>query len=645
MKTSIPRFRTLLVVLALLTALLLASLPVATARQDGSRGLSLNQQTPAAGHYHALVIGNNNYEHVRHLQTAESDAREVERVLRESYGFQTRLLINATRSQIIGALAAYRRELGPDANLLIYYAGHGYNDRDADKAYWLPVDASGEDPADWISADDITTAIRVIPARHVLVVSDSCYSGTLTRELNLSPSAPAAREQFLQKMMAGRSRTLMASGGNEPVADSGGGGHSVFASALLRGLQEMDKGRFTATELFSNYIVESVAGRAEQTPEYEPIRNSGHESGDFVFVKIKTPDGKTVEVTVKTPSAPTVDPAAFELSYWNSIQNSTDAEDFKDYLSKYPTGQFASIARRRVAALTSAAKPAPVTPSGGGAASTTGAARPAGRAQQMQNSAGVEFMWIPAGSFMMGSSDADVQRAYEQAQREYGSNAKLEWFTPEKPAHRVTIAEGFYMGKYEVTQAQWQKVMGTNPSNFKGCDNCPVEQVSWDDAQAFINRLNAQNDGYTYRLPSEAEWEYACRAGTTGDYAGDLDSMGWYYNNSGDAPLSGQWDPNKLKANNNRTHAVGSKQPNAFGLFDMHGNVWEWCEDWYHDSYAGAPTDGSAWLSGGEQKYRVLRGGSWSYDALNLRSAYRDRLTPDGRSDNIGLRVVAVSRQ
>jgi formylglycine-generating enzyme required for sulfatase activity len=127
----------------------------------------------------------------------------------------------------------------------------------------------------------------------------------------------------------------------------------------------------------------------------------------------------------------------------------------------------------------------------------------AGKPQSVKNSIGMEFVWVPPGSFMMGSERED----------------------DEKPVHRVTINQGFYMGKYEVMQAQWQKVMGNNPSKFKGCDNCPVENVSWDDAQKFINGLNAQDDGYIYRLPSEAEWEYACRAGTAGDYAGDLDAM------------------------------------------------------------------------------------------------------------------------
>lgn len=269
-------------------------------------------------------------------------------MLRESYGFQTKLLLNATRSQIMSELYTYRRVLGTDANLLIYYAGHGYNDKEADKAYWLPVDATGDDNSNWIIADEITTGIRVIPARHVLVIADSCYSGTLTRGLNLASPPPAEREQFLQKMAAGHSRTLMASGGDEPVADNGGGGHSIFAAALLNGLQKMEKTQFTAAELFSNYVIESVAGRAEQTPVYDPLRNSGHESGDFVFVRVKI-DGKSVEVTVSTPPGAKVDPAQQELAFWSSIENSTDAEDFRDYLSKYPKGLYAGIAQRRIA--------------------------------------------------------------------------------------------------------------------------------------------------------------------------------------------------------------------------------------------------------------------------------------------------------
>jgi formylglycine-generating enzyme required for sulfatase activity/serine/threonine protein kinase len=234
---------------------------------------------------------------------------------------------------------------------------------------------------------------------------------------------------------------------------------------------------------------------------------------------------------------------------------------------------------------------------------TSGASQSQPGASAVKNGIGMEMVLVPAGSFKMGSTNGQES---------------------EKPVHDVTLNQSFYMGKYEVTQAQWQAVMGSNLSNFKG-DNLPVEQVSWDDAIAFIVRLNAQKDGYSYRLPTEAEWEYACRAGTTGDFAGDLDAMAWYDKNS-----------------DNKTHDVGTKLPNAFGLFDMHGNVWEWCQDWYHDSYSGAPGDGNAWLSGGEQKYRVLRGGSWYVSAHASRSAYRGWVTPDYRSYDYGFRVVAV---
>jgi len=180
-----------------------------------------------------------------------------------------------------------------------------------------------------------------------------------------------------------------------------------------------------------------------------------------------------------------------------------------------------------------------------------------------------------------------------------------------------------------VTQAQWQAVMGSNPSSFKDCGgNCPVEQVSWDDTQKFIQRLNGMNDGYTYRLPTEAEWEYACRAGTTGDYAGDLKTMAWYGGKFGSKP-----------------HPVGTKLANAFGLFDMHGNVWEWCQDWYSPNYyANSPSANPAGPSSGQR--RVIRGGSLENNAADVRSATRLHWLPDIPTGfvDIGFRVVATAR-
>jgi formylglycine-generating enzyme required for sulfatase activity len=204
-----------------------------------------------------------------------------------------------------------------------------------------------------------------------------------------------------------------------------------------------------------------------------------------------------------------------------------------------------------------------------------------------------------------------------------GSNVNI--YASARPIHRVAIRKGFYMGQFEVTQAQWQQVMNNNPSIRKDCESCPVEGVSWEDVQEFIRRLNAHTDGYMYRLPSEAEWEYAARAGVIGDNIIDLDASAWYDNNSG-----------------YRTHPVGSKESNKFGLNDMIGNVYEWCQDWYHDTYEGAPTDGSAWLSGGEQTKRVLRGGGCASNrGGTAHFAWRQPESPTERSSVCGFRLVA----
>lgn len=235
----------------------------------------------------------------------------------------------------------------------------------------------------------------------------------------------------------------------------------------------------------------------------------------------------------------------------------------------------------------------------------------------------LEMVLIPAGNFMMGSPASEKNRG-----------------TDESPQHRVTIGYEFYMGKFEVTQAQWQAVMGSNPSYFKNCDNCPVESVSWNDAQDFIGKLNARNDGFTYRLPSEAEWEYACRAGTTTAFSFGDSLSSSQANFNGNYPYGGA-SKGEYKA---KTTPVGSYQPNAFGLYDMHGNVWEWVEDIYQDNYNGLPTDGSANVSRRDSSLRVLRGGSWSLYGNNLRSANRSRLAPGGRDVSSGFRVVARSR-
>ena len=226
--------------------------------------------------------------------------------------------------------------------------------------------------------------------------------------------------------------------------------------------------------------------------------------------------------------------------------------------------------------------------------------------EQLPGGLKLAMVELPGGEFMMGSPDSDPDAS-------------------EKPQHQVQV-NSFAIGKYPVTQAQYEAVMGTNPSHFKNNPQNPVEMVSWDDAQAFCQKLS-QITGKTYRLPTEAEWEYACRGGTTtrfyfGDDANQLGDYAWYDGNS-----------------QQTTHPVGQKKPNAWGLYDMSGNVWEWCEDNWHDNYKNAPKDGSAWLI--KDNYsQILRGGSWSVNPDSCRSADRGNNYRRGPYFNGGFRVV-----
>ena len=218
------------------------------------------------------------------------------------------------------------------------------------------------------------------------------------------------------------------------------------------------------------------------------------------------------------------------------------------------------------------------------------------------------FRWCPPGEFMMGSPTDEPGRHNDETQ------------------HKVKITKGFWLLETEVTQAMWQSVMGENPSRFKG-DRNPVEKVSWNDCQEFCKKLS-QKLGQRVQLPTEAQWEYACRAGTTGDYAGTLDEMAWY---------DEDWDTGS-------THPVAQKKPNAWGLYDMHGNVWEWCSDYYDEKYYDrSPT--SAPENTSPSPLRVIRGGSWDYIAGCCQSAYRGRSTLDYRNDLLGLRVLLVPGQ
>lgn len=219
---------------------------------------------------------------------------------------------------------------------------------------------------------------------------------------------------------------------------------------------------------------------------------------------------------------------------------------------------------------------------------------------------GMKFVSIEGGCYQMGSNNGD---------------------SDEKPVHQVCV-DGYYIGQYEVTQGQWQQIMGNNPSSFKNGSNYPVEKVSWNDVQSFIQKLNSKTTTGSYRLPTEAEWEYAASGGQNHTYAGSntIGKVAWYTANSGSS-----------------THAVGQKQANRFGLYDMSGNVWEWCNDWFgKEYYKNSSRNNPQGPSSGSN--RVLRGGSWVITPPSARAANRNSYWPDFRNFNLGFRLVFSPR-
>jgi formylglycine-generating enzyme required for sulfatase activity len=230
---------------------------------------------------------------------------------------------------------------------------------------------------------------------------------------------------------------------------------------------------------------------------------------------------------------------------------------------------------------------------------------------EITNSLGMQFVRIAPGTFQMGSTASGAGE-------------------DQQPVHPVEITQSFYLGKYEVTQSQWEAVMGNNPSPHKG-DNQPVVRVSWVDVQVFIRKLNARERGSAYRLPTEAEWEYATRSGLQtaygfGDSSHQLNQYAWYGGNSAGQP-----------------HSVGQLKANSWGLYDLHGNVWEWSQDWYGETYyPSSPHRNPQGPSSGS--HRVVRGGSWSSGSGNCRSASRGHWPPDFRSDYVGFRLLRTAQ-
>jgi formylglycine-generating enzyme required for sulfatase activity len=367
---------------------------------------------------------------------------------------------------------------------------------------------------------------------------------------------------------------------------------SNFAQKLLEGLRAANAtdGFLTSKQLFANYVE-----GATPTPRAGTF-GSDEPSSAFLLYDQNAP--------LKTESTPKETPT--DLSDWNAAKATNTIEGYEAYLKKHPSGDFAEAATGKITALRAATpNTKPVMPN------TT-------QTPENGSVADSEMVFVKGGTFTMGCTS------------EQGSDCESD----EKPYHQVTLSD-FYIGKYEVTQAEWRKVMGSDPPELynKGCDQCPVEKVSWNDIQEFLKKLNTTLPAgqKPYRLPTEAEWEYAARGGSISKgykYAGgnNIEEVAWYLSNY---QVSNTYGAQKT------TRPVGAKASNELGLFDMSGNVYEWCSDWYGDYPSTAQSNPTGPTSG---SYRVIRGGSWDGDPQFCRVAHRSSVTPDSR-DGVGFRL------
>lgn len=641
-----------------------------------------------------FVIGIDTYIEWPRLNTAVNDARSVKDVLLSLYHFNKDHLIElydeqATRRNILGKLVYLAKNVRDDDSLVIYYAGHGNLDPITKSGSWIPVESSTNNVSAWISNHDIKNYLRVdaIKAKHILLISDSCFSGDFFR--GHRGKLPEVTDKVIKKAYELTSRQAISSGGLEPVSDEGFGNNSVFSHFLVKALKKNQKPFLIPSDLFPG-IKAGVAENAEQFPRFGSLKDTGGQQGGelVLFLKqdarLQTLSAQALSKQAEFERLKQMEAAAAEAKQKEAAEiarrekelaaldskiegmrkrlgtASIQADDGLDAMlamvkeKEKQQKRIEELKKQRIAEeekrraeidrlktekrnkiLAQLEKDIHKyheivsSPFGKGMKATAWQSLiskyPYARATDLKigdikglrfkvgyggivNSIGMKFVKVPPGTFMMGSPSNEPGRGNDEKR------------------HRVTLTKGFYMQTTEVTQGQWKAVMGSNPSKFKNCgDDCPVEKVSWNDVRKFIRKLNQREGGNKYRLPTEAEWEYAARAGSTGKFCfsgdnGNLRKYAWYDRNSG-----------------GKTHPVAQKQPNAWGLYDMHGNVYEWCQDWYGD-YPSASVTNPTGPSGGS--YRVVRGGSWDFYARLCRSAYRYSFTPGGRFSNLGFRLL-----
>jgi formylglycine-generating enzyme required for sulfatase activity len=561
-----------------LILLLAAALPA-----QAQRNLAVDK--PAAAEKRvALVIGNAAYG-ASPLKNPVNDARAIAAKL-QKLGFDVVKRENLTTKQIGATLREFRSRLSPGSEALFFYAGHGVQVKGVNYLPAVDADITSEEdvPNQSINVSQLLEIMDDTRTRLNLIFLDACRNNPFTRRFRSTGGG-------LAKIEAPSGTKISFATRPGSVAADGEGRNGLYTEHLLRVMDE--RGLPIEQALKRVYSGVKQASKGAQEPWEE-----GTIEGEFYFQPAAP--GQTTQLaqlTAQPVGARTTEQIEDEL--WDAIRDSEKIGVFEEYLRQYPNGRYLAQARVKLAGLREVPRPAPMAAS----AAVSPAPTPTASAGPVFKDCDEcpEMVTIPAGSFEMGDGMLDS----------------------DKPVHRVTIPAAFALGRTEVTQAQWRAMMGNNPSRFADCgDDCPVENVSWDDVQHFVRKIS-QKTGKAYRLPSEAEWEYACRAGARQWYCGsdNVAGVAWH-----DAFFSGA------------THRVAGKQANAWQLHDMSGNVTEWVEDCWHGNYEGAPNDGSAWASGNCEK-RVTRGGSWAGPAHLARAARRDWAEPATRNSHWGFRL------
>ncbi|MEO0585414.1 MAG: SUMF1/EgtB/PvdO family nonheme iron enzyme [Bacteroidota bacterium] len=570
------------------------------------------QDNPHLRTNHLLIIGIDKYQHHPPLNNARRDAETLRDILVDKYQFEEDYVVSlcdeeATRQNILQAFIDFRDKLTPQDNLLVYFAGHGTMTKSKSQGFWIPVTAQSE--VDFIPNGRIRSFISDMKAHHIYLLVDACFSGSMILR---------STDQFVKYAEENPSRRVLTSGRKEVVSDGKIGGHSPFFKALKHQLDHHSGSYLSCLDL-ELHVTKNTSNNARQMPEANVIFETGDLSGKFVFYPKRSEKGdfemakgnvhKLRSFLEAYPNGKYT-----EEAHWEIALLSNTALAFDDYLEEFPKGKWAAEARKKLRE-----------------------AEEREQFERIQNNPQLSKIRGYLNEFPKGKHREEVLKIRQELRK------RRQPLPPEqepKPTvdtpmirveggtfqmsedYKVTLSD-YAIGTYPVTQKLWQEIIGNNPSRFKGDLMRPVENVSWEDCQEFLQKLN-QKTGLNYRLPTEAQWEFAARGGNLSkgfEYAGSnrLDEVGWYENNS-----------------KNTTHPVGQKASNELGLYDMSGNVWEWCQDWYGDYPYGSHTDPQGPTSG---DYRVIRGGSWDSGWRGCRVADRYFYMPANRYFGIGFRL------